>query len=96
MKLNSQGKLAKFYMWLPPDDRRVLFLFIFAAVQVGLWLWAHREGALFALALIAFSAFIVWLAERKKKVELFGEARAVVRAKVEGVKGRYCPRIDWK
>lgn len=121
MNLNSKGKLAKFYMWLPPDDKRLpqdlctffwglvlrafiifgiggmlVFAILFGAVQAGLFLWAHKEGALFVLTLAGGAALIVWLSERKKKFELFGETRKVIRAKVDGVKGRYCPRIDWK
>lgn len=121
MNLNSKGALAKFYMWLPPDDKRlpqdlctffwglvgrtffifgmggmILALILYAVVEVGLFMWAHKAGTLYVVAVIAFAVLIVWLFERKKKVELFGEARKVVRAKVGGVKGRYCPRIDWK
>jgi hypothetical protein len=121
MNLNSKGKLAKFYMWLPPEDKQlpqdlctffwglvarafaifivgglVLAAILVCAAQVGIFLWAHKDGALFVVALVAFSVFIVWLSERKKKFELFSEARKVVKAKVDGVKGRYCPRIEWK
>jgi hypothetical protein len=121
MNLNSKGKLAKFYMWLPPEDKQLpqdlctffwglvaraflvfgmggmlLFMLLYAVAQLGIFLWAHKAGTLTVAGAIAFAVFIVWLFGRKKKFELFSEARKVVKAKVDGVKGRYCPRIEWK
>jgi hypothetical protein len=121
VNLNSKGKLAKFYMWLPPGDKklpqdlctffwglvgRAFFIFgmggmllasiLYGVGLLGLFLWAHKVGTLFGLALIAVAVFTCWLSERKKKFELFGETRKVVKVKVAGVMGRYCPRIDWR
>lgn len=126
MRLNSKGKLAKFYMWLPPEDKklpqdfcsyfwglvaRVFFIFgmgglvvvslVYWAVRFVLWLshliWAHKGPSLIVLAFILFIALSVWLSERKKKIktEILSEAKAIISGKIDSVKNRYCPRIEW-
>lgn len=126
MRLNSQGTLAKFYMWLPPDDKklpqdlctyfwglvgRACFIFlvggsmavsiIYGLVRAALWfsrlVWANKATALYFLSIGLFTALILWLSGRKKKikVKVLNELTVVVKAKVEAVKGRYCPRIEW-
>lgn len=123
MQLNSKGKLAKFYMWLPPDDKklpkdlctyfwglvgRVLFVFglggvvliglVAVLVKVALFLWANKIPTLFMLGVGLVVVLSIWLPERKKKItiELFSETRAIIKGKIDAIKGRYCPRIEWR
>jgi membrane protein implicated in regulation of membrane protease activity len=127
VEFNSKGKLARFYMWLPPDDKklpddfctyfwglagRAFFVFgfcgtlllmliaglVFAVARASTWMWAHKGGTLFFLSVILFSILIVWLSERKTKIkiEMLSETKAIIRGKVDAVKNRYCPRIEWK
>lgn len=123
MQFNSKGKLAKFYMWLPPKDDalpndlctyfwglvgRAFFVFgfggtfagvlIFAIVMAAVWIWTHKLVAGSALGMIAIFIFAIWLSVRKKKArsEIFSETKAIIRGKIDAVKNRYCPRIEWR
>ena len=127
MKLNSSGKLARFYMWLPPEDKelpqdlctyfwglvgRVFFTFgmggavlgcfiyvlITAVIFVAQLVWTHKILALYILAVVVVVVVGIWLSERKKKIkiEALEEARLIIGGKVDAIKHRYCPRIEWK
>lgn len=74
----------------------LLAAILFAVFQAGLFVWAHKLESLFFLSLGVFAGLVAWLSERKKELELFSETRQIIKAKVTGVKSRYCPRIDWK
>jgi hypothetical protein len=74
----------------------VLFFLIYAIAQGAIFLWAHKLGTLIFLGIILVAILIVWLSERKKKVKAPSEIRMLIRARIDSVKRRYCPRIDWK
>lgn len=127
MQLNANGKLAKFYMWLPPDDKRLpqdfctyfwglvsraVFIggiggmaalgLLLGIVKFATWLFylitTHKKETLVTLIMLAIVAVVIWLAnlKQKVKVEIFSEAKAIIKVKVDAVKNRYCPRIEWK
>ena len=125
MRLNREGKLAKFYMWLPPDDKKLpqdlctyfwglvgrafaIFIIggsmavtIICGAVIGiLWLsrliWAHKALTLWVVSSGLIFALTIWLSGRKKKIkiQILSETRAIIKGKIEAVKGRYCPRIE--
>lgn len=126
MQFNSKGKLAKFYMWFPPDNGRLpqdlctyfwgliyrvivtlvllamvatsLFGVGYVLVKFGMFLWGHKALTLTALGLILLVALSVWFDGRKRKIksEALSEAKAIIKGKVDAVKNRYCPRIEWR
>jgi len=122
MQLNSNGKLAKFYLWfsdgeLPRDFcsyfwglvRSVICSLIvlvvvgvllwavgFALYHASLWVWAHKIGVSVLLVITGVLTLAMWLSERRAKIEVLTEVKAVVAGKVDAIKNRYCPRIEWK
>ncbi len=122
MQLNSNGKLARFYLFLAEDDKlpqdfctyfwglvfRAVVLFgtggalvigiVMLIVKVALFIWVHKAGTLVGVLSVLVIALTVWLSESKEKIkiEVLSEAKAIISAKVDAVKHRYCPRIDWK
>lgn len=75
-----------------------LGLLITGLVFIILWLWAHKFGASLALGGIALFVLLIWISERKKKakIEFLSDVKAVIKGKVDAVKNRYCPRIEWR
>jgi uncharacterized membrane protein YjjP (DUF1212 family) len=123
MKFNSNGKLARFYLFtheyekLPNDfcsyfwglvggTLRVLFVsamlamllavVIYLATGAVRWAWAHKSGVFLMLAVFVIAALAVWWSERKTKIEILSETKAIITGKIDAIKGRYCPRIEWK
>ena len=127
MQLNSKGKLARFYMWLPPEDKklpqdfctffwglvgRAFFVFVvggavlaflvsgivLSIIHLSSFIWAHKMQTLFVLGSLLFCALLIWFSERKEKIkiELLSEAKMIFRGKIDAVKKRYCPRVEWK
>lgn len=130
MQLNSKGVLAKFYMWLPPDDKklpqdfctyfwglvgRTCFVALLGGAVVAglvsliywvtrfvfwfsLFIWAHKIPALVTLVSALIVALAIWSQKREKKIkiEILIEAKTIIRGKIDAVKNRYCPRIEWK
>lgn len=120
MKFNSDGKLARFYLFCSEDGAelpqnlcsyfwglvsRALFIVVLGSsvllavfgilFYVAVWFWAHKKGVAIVLGAGALFGLVMWLSERKVKIEILSEAKAVIKGKVDAVKGRYCPRIEW-
>lgn len=59
---------------------------------------SHKKETLAVLAVIGLTALAIWLSSRKKKIkiEILSEVEKIIKGKIDAVKNRYCPRIDWK
>jgi hypothetical protein len=70
-------------------------------IRLVLWLsrlmWAHPRQALIGLGGALLIALVVWLSAREKKIEIevLSEAKAIVAGKIDAIKYRYCPCIEW-
>jgi hypothetical protein len=64
--------------------------------------WAHKMGALYwiiaAIGVMLLTLLAIWLNKRRKRLrfEFLDEVKVVVTAKIDAVKNRYCPRIEWR
>lgn len=126
MQFNSNGKLARFYLWFPPVGQElpkdfctyfwgligrvflivaasvaacsVLFVLAYALYSGAILLWAHKATTLTVVGGTLLLVLSLWFDERKKKikVEILSEAKTIIKGKVDAVKNRYCPRIEWR
>lgn len=76
----------------------ILITLAAGVAHAAIWLWAHKLGAAYLLTFAIACILIVWLSTRTKKIkiEILSEAKAIIKSKVDAVKNRYCPRIEWK
>jgi hypothetical protein len=71
---------------------------IVAAIWIVQVILAHKKPTLIFVFAGLVIAFVTWLSNYKPKrqFEFWEEAKAIVKAKSDSVKSRYCPHIDWK
>lgn len=123
MKLNSNGKIARFYLWfsdtagLPPEFctyfwglivrgfvclvgvGMALFVVVLVAallIALGRWLGHHKAANLFLAISLAVIAMTTWLYRKQIQIEILDETKTIVKGKIDSVKNKYCPRIDWQ
>lgn len=68
----------------------ILWLLFIASV-----LWSIKLIMLVLLAMTLILLLARWIA-KKDVPEVIQETRTIIRGKVDSVKNRYCPRINWK
>lgn len=75
---------------------------IYGLVLLVKFAWAHKIGTLYwiiaAIGLTLLALLAIWLNKRRKRLrlEFLDEVKTIAAAKIDSVKNRYCPRIDWK
>lgn len=76
----------------------VIYILVTGVLFVSRWAWAHIGLVLYILGVLLVVAIGIWLSGRKKKIKIgiLEEIKTVIGGKVDAIKNRYCPRIDWK
>ena len=70
-------------------------LVCYAVFQILAGGWRHPRAAGLIVVGLTFTGLAIWK-RRAFQFEVVREASAVVQAKVQAAKGRFCPRIDWQ
>lgn len=76
----------------------ILFTLIYW-LTVGLMAaWRHRTGVLEFVGMLAAISLITYVLARLKRVKIqtLNDAEAILSGKIDAVKNRYCPRIEWE
>jgi len=82
---------------------QILGWLVYGLVMLAMFVMSHKRqtGKVLAavVAVTVIIALAIWFKRRTKKakkIEMFSEAKAVIGGKVDAVKNRHCPRIEWR